>query len=239
LLDSSAQSLIAGQAEVEIHESFSVYANPVETGNGEIAVFITTKGLLVAISITTQTVLCAFKLGYPVFSTPLVLSSDSKSCDIVIGSVDGALRRLVLALSHGVWSAEVVWTRPTPRPIFSSICVLHPSGASIVFGAHDGRLRCVQAVDGTVQWEIDLGSIIFASPLVVQLSDNSGSIIIAATTGGGLFVLRHNFDDQSGSSVKVLRSLKLSAELYSSAALLSDGSVCIGTRADKLMKFSI
>jgi outer membrane protein assembly factor BamB len=235
---------------IEVQESFSVYANGIQSFDGERILFVTTKGLMVAVntksglnSSSTQLVeTCEFaiQLGFPVFSTPLLLSSEASKIDIIICSVEGAVRRVKFELKSyesSLWTTEILWTLKVSRPIFSSPSLL-PQASSVVVGCHDGVLRCIGVEDGSVRWEIDLGSIIFSSPLIVPLSNDIGVMIVTATTAGSIHLMELVTEDSYPSMVS---SIKLPAEIYSSPMqhLGRAGAIIVGSRGDEVVKISL
>ena len=160
-------------------------------------------------------------LGSPVFATPCYYQSGSNS-DIVVGSVDGLLKRLS---SSGV----VLWAATATRPVFSSPCISMlmtgiGSIPTVIWGSHDMQLRCARIEDGVEVWRTDLQSAIFSSPFVRR------EIVFASTTAGVLFCLRH-------SDGLILSRVRLSGEVYSSPVVHND-LVMLGCRDNNLYAFN-
>ncbi len=61
------------------------------------------------------------------------------------------------------------------RPIHSAPVKCGPE--SVVFGGHDGLLRCYD-LEGAMNWEVSVGSVIYASPLV-----HEGMVVVVTTSG--------------------------------------------------------
>lgn len=238
------------EGPIEVQESFSVYANATQSFDGGRILFVTTKGLMVVINTTpgfvsssTQLVeTCEFavQLGFPVFSTPLLLSSEASEIELIICSVEGAIRKVKFKSKSSesvLWTTEILWTLKLSRPIFSTPSLLSQA-SSVIVGCHDGILRCIGVKDGSIRWEVDLGSIIFSSPLVIPLSNEIGIMIVTATTAGSIHLMRVVFEDSYPSMIS---SIKLPAEIYSSPIqhLDSTGAIIIGSRGDEVVNISL
>lgn len=236
----------------------SVFSSPVllpseESCSQKYLVCATTNGSLLIIQSTrhqsdktTLQISCALSIGAPIFARPLVakLYADSSPRHIIIGTVDGTVR----CLSMTSWPSESsessidelieVWRVNSPKgAVFSSPCLIDSPTLGeklVLFGSHDGRMRCVQAETGAQRWETDLGSSIFASPVCLALQrvpnrDEIGQVLCLACTTSGDFVV---LDASSGS---VLRLLRLPGEIYSTPAVAFEGmDAIVGCRDNRL-----
>ena len=107
----------------------------------------------------------------------------------VCGAVDGVLR----AFSS---NSQLVWTSYATRPIFSTP-VISDDLKVVVFGSHDGYLRKVSLETGDLLYEVDTGSVIYASPF---LNVSSNICIIATTSGDVLAVNLNPLDNNSNTN---------------------------------------
>jgi acyl-CoA synthetase len=96
------------------------------------------------------------------------------------------------------------------------------SGGKVIFGCHDGMLRCASLHDGSLLWETDLGSVIFSSPIYMPIRD----LVIVANTAGDVLAVDH-------CTGRVLAKTKLAGEVYSSPVVVNE-VVFVGCRDDRL-----
>jgi acyl-CoA synthetase len=149
------------------------------------------------------------------FSTPLSCTFDGKNAAMLAGT-DGTLRCVdVESDLSEIWCEAVSGTS-----FFSSACAAGASSA--IIGCHDGKLRRVSLLDGSVQWECAVGVAIFASPFLVR----GGAACAVATVAGDVLVV----DVENGA---IIGRLRLPAEVFSSP-VCRDGRLYIGCRDDRL-----
>lgn len=165
-----------------------------------------------------------------------------ESIRLVFGCVDGTARALEAA------TGEPACTANGSRPVFSSPrLVRFNDEIRVVFGSHDGFLRCVKLPERddrvskrtrknsksvkemALLWSTHLGAVVFSSVALAQVA--SHSVVVACTTAGFIFVL----DLLSGDE---LCRAGLSAEIFSSP-IVSGNSVLVGCRDDKVHCFHL
>ncbi|KAG9402547.1 hypothetical protein AC1031_007157 [Aphanomyces cochlioides] len=159
------------------------------------------------------------KLDVPVFSN-LVVSEDL----LLVGCADGFL--------YGIsFEGRIAWKASTSKPIFSSPCIVQSlKNPIVIFGSHDGLLRCADLKTGLILASINLGSAIFASPAIVK-SSASGILCAACTVQGVLYLW-----DTKDSTWQARLDLK--ADIFSSP-VVHDNSLYIGTRSNQLHRIKI
>ena len=113
-------------------------------------------------------------LWTPIYATPYQNESS-----IVICGVDGTVRRLLCHNGQEEWHQKI-----GSRPIFSQSLAIdsEESNSHMVFGAHDGKLRCMNFADGSVEWSHDTHSPIFSNAISV------GKKIVVANVAGSVQV---------------------------------------------------
>jgi acyl-CoA synthetase (AMP-forming)/AMP-acid ligase II/outer membrane protein assembly factor BamB len=183
-----------------------------------------------------------FSAGAPIFARPIIMASGQCDWpqDVIVGAIDGSLRclsisRQISAPESPVFKISEEWKISIAKgALFSSPCLVESSmlgGNCVIFGSHDGRMRCVEAKTGLLKWETDLGSSVFASPVCLALQRNQvdAELMCFVCTTSGYFVV---LDAVSGSA---LRSLRLPGEVYSSVAVAATrpGAV-VGCRDNRL-----
>lgn len=107
--------------------------------------------------------------------------------------------------------AEIKWKYNVGSPIYSS-----PSYASgkIIFGADNGDLYCLTD-SGNLLWKTSLGGKVRATPLI------SGNYIYVGSTNDNFYKVTLGGD--------IVKTFKTNGAIYSSAGLLSDGSITFGS----------
>jgi acyl-CoA synthetase len=216
------QICCADGALVEKHAcGGSVYAAPVLSADNTLLTVVTTFGRASVFSLGDPDSPPALTLrsetqAAAMFSTPLSCTIDGKQCAMLAGT-DGTLRCVVVedADAHEIWCESVSGTA-----FFSSACTAGSSSA--VIGCHDGKLRKISLLDGSVLWECSVGVALFASPFLVR----GGAACIAATVAGDVLVVDVVSGDVKG-------RLRLPAEIFSSP-VCRDGRLFIGCRDDRL-----
>ena len=146
----------------------------------------------------TLCILWQVNIGSPIYSTPLL----SKKCkNVIIFAIDGSIRSIDEKSGKEIWVNNIA-----NRPIFSGGCNISLMNESfIVFGCHDGFMRCVTLETGDEKWKLDLGSAILGTPQYV-----CGSNMIVATTSAGTIC---SIDPLSGIKDK---AIALGGEVFSS-----------------------
>ncbi|ETW02296.1 hypothetical protein H310_05844 [Aphanomyces invadans] len=121
-------------------------------------------------------------------------------------------------------TGATAWTARTTKPIFSTPCVVPQSSPPrIVFGSHDGILRCVDLTNGKVLASVNLDDAIFASPTMLSRGEHCG---VCTTTG--MFYVWDTTSPTWQSRVA------LGGHAFSSPVLHCD-AVYVGTRANHLV----
>ncbi|KAF0695855.1 Aste57867_13375 [Aphanomyces stellatus] len=150
------------------------------------------------------------KLKAPVFSNLVVIGPV-----LLVGCADGCL------YSFSLDGAEI-WHIPTAKPIFSTPCVVD---TWVVFGSHDGILRCALLATGALVASVTLGhDAIFASPTIVA----SAPPLVGACTTDGVLHLWNPLETTCRAS------LALGGAVFSSPVALDD-TIYVGTRANALL----
>ena len=192
-------------------------------------------------------------LDSAIYSSPLLYEMEG-NLSIIVGDISGKLS--LLNQNDGV----VLWQYQVSRAIFSSpyIVTLHPGGQSqsqsqdplttvattdtsdstkthwVIFGSHDGFLRCLDLLQKQLVWETYLNSVIFSSPIITQIKTTS--VVIACSTAGMMYIL-------SLTNGNILDEIQLKAEIFSSpkGLITSDTTitVLVGARDDRLHAFEL
>lgn len=103
--------------------------------------------------------------------------------------------------------SQVKSTKITKKPIFSDPLILQDG--SIVFGCHDGVVRCLNGSNVCeTLWQYDALSIIYTKPLYL------GDSVIVCTTAGDVIRLKNG---------EAIRKRKVDGEFFSSAISLPPG----------------
>jgi outer membrane protein assembly factor BamB len=217
----------------------------------KILICVTTQGSVLIIqsnSLSDKTHLVVsgmFSVGAPIFARPLVVATAEGDwpLGVIVGAIDGSLRYLSISRepqaseSPRVEISEVWKLNAAKGALFSSPCLVESpalGGMCVIFGSHDGRMRCVEVKSGVPKWETDLSSSIFASPVCVAskhavLGDGKDELICFVCTTSGYFVV---LDALSGSP---LRSLRLPGEVYGTVAVsASRPDAFVGCRDNRL-----
>jgi len=106
---------------------------------------------------------------------------------------------------------EFKWEYNVGSPVYSSPAY---SGSKIFFGADNGYLYCLTDT-GQLLWKTTLGGKIRATPLI------SGSYLYVGSSNGNFCKMTLGGD--------VVKTFKTGGDIYSSAALMSDGSIVVGS----------
>jgi outer membrane protein assembly factor BamB len=106
---------------------------------------------------------------------------------------------------------EIEWKYFVGSSIYSSPA---SSSEKIVFGADDGYLYCLTN-KGKFLWKTNLGGKVKATPLIYE------DYIYIGTVSGTFYKLSMNGD--------IINKVKIGGEIYSSAGLLSNGSLAVGS----------
>lgn len=232
-----------GELIDKINSEGSIYSKPIISNNDEMIYCGTTQGKLLKIS-TEQSMRIVWMIDVdaPIFASLALSRSDL----IICGAVDGVLR----AYSS---SSQLVWTSYATRPLFSTP-VISDDLKIVLFGSHDGYLRKVSLDTGELLFEVDVGSVIYASPFL----DVSSNICIIATTSGDVLVVNlHSLDPNlsiitkfrcSGITHYIIIIVNISiifidffiiiGEIYSSPIIYSD-MIFVGCRDDRLYSIKI
>lgn len=169
-----------------------------------------------------------------VFTTPYV---DVTHGFIIAGTTTG---RLIHLKVHATTSAYVHWNIllsegaifASPQVFLSGDCAgdTKLTNRTIIVGSHDGQLRGISLEDGSIRWVCNMGVVIFGSPFLFSIRNNSGEVLEACaitTTGGDIIIV---------SSVNgcVLARRRLHAEIYSSPVVNEHGYLVFGSRGDRI-----
>ena len=165
----------------------------------------------------------------PIYSSPLLCNTNliEERERLVIFGIDGTLRSIDLRSGKQYWKESV-----TSRPIFSSgIRIQLKNQDTIVFGCHDGLVRCVNTSDCKLKWTFDTKAAVLARPVFISESTN----IIVASSSGEIFSL----DSRTGMENR--SSLRLGGEIFSSPSSLNGkaNSVFVGCRDSHLYRIKI
>eukprot|EP01041_Mallomonas_annulata_P006985 gene6985-14199_t len=235
---------ITGELLIRITCDGTVFASPILHGTKTCIYAVCTdmQGTVHAFNTDTFDPLWNFHTGSPIFTTPILVYDR-----LIFGAVDGILRCLSATTGALIWTSSCEST-PT-RPIFSSPCLFTKNVSKdilcttmnmtvknmVLYGSHDGYVRCCNVEDGSLIWKRNVDSVVFSSPCVLLLSHHD--IIIVATTAGYIFVLDGNANGA------VLAKTRLSGEIYSSPVPYlfsnSTNSFYIGCRDDIVRCFEI
>ncbi|CAM9786417.1 unnamed protein product [Ectocarpus sp. 6 AP-2014] len=242
----------------------ALFASPAHDAEARVVYAATTKGRVVALdnsalvvfagteaagsvdhnrkltgSSTTQpTLLWDTYLPAPVFSSPAVCSA---SGTVVLGCVDGGLY-CVSSVGEQVWVC-----RRGDKPVFSSPCILPPpckemggdvnnaSGTRVIWGCHDGVVRCRTGVD--LAWETDVGrgQPVFSSPCFAAVGCEGCALLcplVFACSVPGLISALCLADGE------VLGEIQLPGELFSSA-VVAGPSIVVGCRDNRVYVLDI
>ena len=196
----------------------SIYSK-VSLSKDESKIFVaTTQGKLICISIEK-----AMKIDWmvdvdaPVFASIVLSQSDLVLC----AAVDGVLR----AFNS---NSQLVWTAYATRPIFSTPVIAEELNL-VLFGSHDGYLRTVSLTNGDVLLEIDMGSVIYASPYF----NTKSSLAIIATTSGDINIVDIRPKDDNDTNNNIVTKFRCSGEIYSSPIIFND-TIIVGCRDDRV-----
>jgi len=147
----------------------------------------------------------------PVYANLLALDSNR----LVVCDISGNIHVV------NVESMTIKSTKVTNKPLFGSPTRL---GESILFGSHDGIVRCVSSSDLQQQWQYDARTVVYASPLVI-----SRDLCIICTTAGDVALVRKG---------KELWRTKVLGEIWSDPVLFTgeDGvtRIVVGARDSKV-----
>jgi len=149
--------------------------------------------------------------------------------EIVIGTAPPNGQPHYLYCFNGVTGA-VEWThRVTWPPGSASTCsnrAVHSSAAiadidndgmiEVIFGANDGRVRCLRGIDGTAKWYAGIGGCIYSSPAVGDVDADGALEIIVGSTNHRVYCLN--------SAGAVEWSFLTGGDVISSAALANRGT---------------
>ena len=116
-------------------------------------------------------------------------------------------------------SMQIKSTNVASKPIFSGPIIV---GDSVVFGCHDGIVRCVSSSDFADQlWQYDAQSVVYSSTLPL-----SGGRCIVCTTAGDVILI------QAG---KELWRTKVVGEIWSDAVQVGmGGAIIFGARDSRI-----
>ncbi|CAM9144321.1 unnamed protein product [Ectocarpus fasciculatus] len=187
---------------------------------------------------TQPTLLWDTYLPAPVFSSPAVCSA---SGTVVLGCVDGGLY-CVSSVGEQVWVC-----RRGDKPVFSSPCILQPpwkemggdvnnaSGMRVIWGCHDGAVRCQSGVG--LAWETDVGrgQPVFSSPCFAAVACEGCALLcplVFACSVPGLISALCLADGE------VVGEKQLPGEIFSSA-VVAGPSVVVGCRDNRVYVLDI
>lgn len=211
----------------------AVFAAPVFRDSGDIYV-ATTNGVLHAMHLSVSEQCSAlslrwsFNVGGGVFAVPIV-DRFGTFCRLLLCTTSGEILQLEDKY-NGSHDLILLWkVHISSSPIFSSPSVvphvdLADTSRMVIFGSHDGYLRCLTTLSGALQWELFLGSVVFSSPFCEHVCLNGATkIVCAAATAAGVFFL---VDVRLG---MILGKIDLNGEIYSSPVIFKN-KVYIGCR---------
>lgn len=87
---------------------------------------------------------------------------------------------------------------------------------SVIFGGHDGVLRCVSCFDGQILWQCTLGAVLYSTPFYQYDTVLDKHIIVACTTGGDIVIIESSICTASVDSddSQVLSSTSTSKTMF-------------------------
>lgn len=200
----------------------SIYSKPAISADGTRIFVATTQGNLFCISIEpTMKIEWKLDVDAPIFASIALSRTDL----VVCAAVDGVVRAFTK-------SSQLVWSAYATRPIFSTP-VIAEELKIVLFGSHDGYLRTCSLETGELLFEVDMGSVIYASPFL----NTQNNLAIIATTSGDVNIVDIMPKDDSHNS-KILSKFRCSGEIYSSPVLYND-NIFVGCRDDRLYSIKI
>jgi outer membrane protein assembly factor BamB len=116
-------------------------------------------------------------------------------------------------------SLEIKSTRVASQPIFSGPIQVDDS---VIFGCHDGIVRCVQSSNFSEQlWEYDARSVVYSSPLAL-----SGDCFVVCTTAGDIIQVRQGKEEWR---------MTVPGEIWSDPIMIGvDGNIAVGARDSRV-----
>ncbi|CAB1106926.1 unnamed protein product [Ectocarpus sp. CCAP 1310/34] len=236
----------AHDAEAHVVYAATTKGRVVALDNSALVVFVGTEAgssvdhnrKLTGSSTTQPTLLWDTYLPAPVFSSPAVCSASGA---VVLGCVDGGMY-CVSSVGEQVWVC-----RRGDKPVFSSPCILPPpckkmggdvnnaSEIRVIWGCHDGAVRCRSGVD--LAWETDVGrgQPVFSSPCFAAVGCEGCALlcplVFACSVPGLISALRL-------ADGEVLGEIQLPGEIFSSA-VVAGPSVVVGCRDNRVYVIDI
>ncbi|XP_002019099.2 beta-alanine-activating enzyme isoform X1 [Drosophila persimilis] len=209
----------------------AIFARPLELPNEQSLVICTLDGGYTRVALTDGSVEWAQKCKEPLFATPVLL--DSKPSHFLCAEVAGRVH------ACHVGNGKIMATYTAEGNIFSSLVVktppTHMGYSFVVFGCIDRHVYCLrcntervrQPVYFELQWKVDMGAPIYATPtlLTIQLI---GHLVWSSATDGRVVLM--NFHNG-----QIQWSAKLPGEIFSTSCYIESlRRVYVGCRDNYL-----
>lgn len=187
--------------------------------NGTVAKFSVGKNSLIA--------LWSMNMWAPIYSTPFLVDEKNSFQNILFLAVDGSVTSLKANDGSESWK---ILTKEK-KPIFTGCCPLTIENERyVVFGSHDGIIRCISSKNGSIKWTFNVVSPVISKPILLE-ADNQ---VFVACTSGRVFLL----DAKDGKKLKVSRCVR--GEIFSSPTLDAENkAIYVGCRDSHLYKLWI
>lgn len=200
----------------------SIYANPVLCILNDLIV-CTLDGTVARVNATTGSILWTISIGFPIFSTPSILTENNETF-IIIGSVNG----IVHCLNN---DGNKLWSRTIDGNIFSSFAYFtskQNTEINLIFASHNHYLYCF-SFDTTnrnceERWKFDTGAQIRATPRLIEFY--SVKCILNCSTDGTINIV-------NADSGQPISRFKIDGGLFSSPTIY-ENKVFIGSRNNQL-----
>lgn len=211
--------------------SKSIYANPIEVGNGNVLV-CSLDGTVAWMNSHSAKVVWSFQLQAPVFSTPTVYHNKNRELQIIVLAVNGHM--------YGLNSDGVpLWNQLIDGNIFASsihfVSSANSECVNILFGSRNRNLYCHQintsngVTECTEVWKFTTTASIRSNPILVN--SNHKCYVIVFSSDGMVSIL----DSVNGQSIS---QTKISGEIFSSP-VIHNGNLFIGSRNNFLYCFGL
>lgn len=208
--------------------SKSIYANPIESENGNVVV-CSLDGTVALLNSVSAKVFWYFQSEAPVFSTPTVFRNRSKQLRIVVLAVNGAM--------YGLNSdGEPLWNTRIEGNIFSSpqnfICSMDQNCTNVVFGSQNGNLYCYR-IDAdnhcTELWKFTTSASIRSNPIFMT---KEHELYIGIFSSDGIVTIVNSKDGT------LISQRKINGEIFSSP-VIHDGNLFVGCRNNFLYSIDL
>ena len=193
----------------------AIFSSPVVDLERGVVYACTLSGMICQLNARTGVRHWDFRCESAIFASP---SLHRPTGHVIIGCTDHAVYCISV-------NGMLLWKCAIGGQIFSSATIINDR---IFFGAHDGKVHCVNVLGGTLLCEFSAGSGVFSSPALLTPSPNP--IVVAFSMEGVLMAM----DPITRRS----RTYKLPGQVFSSAVCLQ-GTVYIGCRDDHVYALQI